>query len=81
MLYRFNEVDTYRATPTVNLFAEYQPWKGTSFRIEADNVLQQRYNRVVNIYGGPRNAFPLSYQDHRSLTSSASVLVSLRKTF
>jgi hypothetical protein len=79
--YRFNEVDNYRATPTINLFAEYQPWKGTSFRIEADNVLQQRYNRVVNIYAGPRNAFPLSYQDDRSLTSSASFLVSLRKTF
>lgn len=79
--YRFNEIDIYRATPTINIFAEYQPWKGTSFRIEADNVLQQRYNRVVNIYAGPRNAFPLSYADDRSLTSSASVVVSLRKTF
>lgn len=79
--YRFNEVDNYRATPTSNVFAEYQPWKTMSLRIEADNVLQQRYNRVVNIYGGPRNTFPLSYQDDRGLTSSASVLVSLRKTF
>ena len=59
--YRFDEIDNYRATPTISLFAEYQPWKGTSLRIEADNVLQQRYNRVVNIYAGPRNAFPLSY--------------------
>ena len=79
--YRFNEVDNYRATPTINIFAEYQPWKSASLRIEADNVLQQRYNRVVNIYAGPRNAYPLSYQDDRSLTSSASVVVSLRKTF
>ncbi|MEO6802746.1 MAG: hypothetical protein ABI197_05815 [Granulicella sp.] len=79
--YRFNEIDNYRATPTMNLFAEYQPWKATSLRIEADNVLQQRYNRVVNIYSGPRNAFPLSYQDDRRLTSSASILVSLRKAF
>lgn len=79
--YRFNEIDTFRATPTINIFAEYQPWKGTSFRIEADNILQQRYNRVVNIYAGPRNACPLSYVDDRSLASSASVLVSLRKTF
>lgn len=79
--YRFDEIDNYRATPTINLFAEYHPWKGTSFRIEADNVLQQRYSRVVNIYAGPRNDFPLSYLDDRSLTSSASVVVSLRKTF
>ena len=79
--YRFNEIDSYRAIPTINVFAEYQPWKSTSLRIEADNLLQQRYNRVVNIYAGPRNAYPLSYQDDRSLTSSASVVVSLRKTF
>lgn len=79
--YRFNEIDIFRATPTINIFAEYQPWKGTSLRIEADNVLRQRYNRVVNIYAGPRNAFPLAYVDNRSLTSSASFLVSLRKTF
>lgn len=79
--YRFNEIDNYRATPTINLFAEYQPWKATSLRIEADNVLQQRYNRVVNIYAGPRNVFPLSYQDDRRLTSSTSILVSLRKAF
>jgi hypothetical protein len=79
--YRFNEIDTFHATPTINIFAEYQPWKGTSFRVEADNVLQQRYNRVVEIWAGPRNAFPLSYIDDRSLTSSASVVVSLRKTF
>jgi hypothetical protein len=79
--YRFNEVDSYRATPTINVFAEYQPRKSASLRIEADNVLQQRYNRVVNLYGGPRNSYPLSYQDDRSLISSASVIVSLRKTF
>ena len=79
--YRFNEIDNYRATPTMNVFAEYQPWKSTSLRVEADNVLQQRYNRVVNIYAGPRNAFPLSYQDDRSLTSSPSVVLSLRKAF
>jgi hypothetical protein len=79
--YRFNEIDTFRATPTINIFAEYQPRKGTSFRIEADNILRQRYNRIVNIYAGPRNAFPLSYVDDRNLTSSASILVSVRKTF
>ena len=79
--YRFNEIDVFRATPTINIFAEYQPWKGISFRIEADNILQRRYNRVVEIWGGPRNMFPLSYVDNRSLTSSASVLISLRKAF
>ncbi|MDQ2833036.1 MAG: hypothetical protein M3Y50_04680 [Acidobacteriota bacterium] len=76
--YRFNEVDNYRATPTLNVFAEYQLRKSLSLHVEADNTLQQRYNRVVNIYAGPRNTFPLSYQDDRSLTSSASVLFMMR---
>lgn len=76
--YRFNEIDIFRAAPTANIFAEYQPWNSTSLRIEADNILQQRYDRVVNIYSGPRNACPLSYLDDRRLTSSASVVVSLR---
>jgi hypothetical protein len=79
--YRFNEIDIFRVNPTINIFAEYQPWKGVSFRIEADNILQRRYDRVVNSYAGPRNASPLSYVDDRRLTSFASVLVSLRKTF
>jgi hypothetical protein len=79
--YRFNEIDSYRATPTIKVFAEYKLRKSATLRIEADNILQQRYNRVVSIYAGPRSAFPLSYQDDRSLTSSASVIVSLRKAF
>ncbi len=79
--YRFNEIDAFRANPTINVFAEFQPFKGTSFRIEADNLLRQHYDRVVNIYAGPRNSLPLAYVDDRSLTSSFSILVSVRKTF
>jgi hypothetical protein len=53
----------------------------TSCRIEAGNLLQQRYDRVVDIYSGHRNTFPLSDIDDRSLVSAASIIVGVRKTF
>ena len=79
--FRFNEVDSYRATPTVNVFAEYLPLKRLSLRLEADNVFEQRYTRVVRIFGGPLNVSPLLYQEKRSLTSSASFVISVRELF
>ena len=79
--YRFNEIDVYHADPAFNVFAEYQPWPGTSLRFEADNILGRIYDRVVQIYAGPRDQFALSHADERSLRSSPSLLVSLRKAF
>jgi hypothetical protein len=79
--YRFNEVDIFRATPTLSVFAEYQHWKNTTLRIEADNILEQHYRRIENTYDGPRNIYALAYADTRNLTSTASVVLSLRKVF
>jgi len=79
--YRFNEVDTYNAQPALAFFVEYRPGARTSLRVEIDNVLQQRYGRIVESYAGPRNLVPPSYFDDRRLKSSASFLVSIRRTF
>lgn len=79
--YRFNEIDSYRATPTLDVFAEYLPGRKLSLRLEVDNILQQRYSRVVALFAGPRDSFPLAYQEHRTLRSSASVSFSLRRSF
>lgn len=79
--YRFDEIDVYRATPTINAFAEFRPRKGILLHIEGDNLLRQRYDRDVNSYAGPRNDFPASIIDDRRLASFASVLFSLRKEF
>lgn len=79
--YRFDEIDAYRATPTINVFAEFRPWKGILLHIEGDNLLRQHYGRVVTSYDGPRNVFPVSSIDGRSLASFASVLVSVRREF
>jgi outer membrane receptor protein involved in Fe transport len=79
--YRFNEVDTYYAQPALAFFVEYSPEAHTTLRVEVDNVLQQRYDRVVQSYAGPRNLVPLSYADDRRLKSSASFLISVRRAF
>lgn len=79
--YRFDEVDIFRADGELNAFFECQPWAGTTLHFEADNMLQARYDRVVDLYPGPRNQYPLSSSEDRRLTTSASFLVSLRRTF
>jgi hypothetical protein len=79
-VYRFNEIDVFHADPALNLFTEYQPWPDTFLRLEADNILGTNYGRLVNIYGGPRDAFALSYGDDRRLRSSPSFKISLRRT-
>jgi len=79
--YHFNEIDLYAAQPALNLFVEYRPLTDLSLRLEADNILAQRYDRTVQVYGGPRNVSALSYADERLLTSSPSLLFSLRMVF
>lgn len=79
--YRFDEIDIYRAGGELNAFFEWQPWPDTVLHFEADNILQARYDWAADIFEGPRNAFPLSYSQDRSLTTSPSFLVSLRRTF
>jgi hypothetical protein len=78
--YRFNEIDILHAAPALGLFAEYQPKPNLFLKLEASNILGAVYERAVNIYGGPRDVFPLSYVDDRRLDSSASVKISLRQT-
>jgi hypothetical protein len=79
--YRFNEVDSYRATPAVNVFAELQIGKGVLIHMEADNLLRQHYDWVISRYAGPRNDVPLQSTETRNLSSFSSLLFSVRKEF
>jgi len=78
--FRFNEVDVLNAAPALGLFAEYQPRPDLFLKVEASNILGAVYERAVNIYGGPRDLFALSYADNRRLDSSPSIKISLRET-
>ncbi|HEX3107361.1 MAG TPA: hypothetical protein VHQ22_23195 [Terriglobales bacterium] len=80
-VYRFDEIDAYRATPAVNLYVETHASKGWLLHLEGDNVLRQRFTRVISTYAGPRNEYPLIKIDSRHLDSFSSLLFSIRKEF
>jgi hypothetical protein len=79
-IFRFNEVDRFDAEPALNIFAEYQPWPDGSLRFEANNILGQAFRRSIRLYSGPRDIFPLVYDEERKLTSSPSLKLSLRQS-
>jgi hypothetical protein len=80
-VYRFNEIDVYRAAPAVNLFAETHVGNGWLLHLEGDNVFRQHYDRNVSSFAGPRNQYPLVDIDSRRLASFSSLLFSIRKEF
>jgi hypothetical protein len=80
-VYRFNEIDVYRAAPAVNLYVEAHVGKNWLLHLEGDNVLRQSFHRSISTYAGPRNTFPLTTVDSRRLVSFSSLLFSIRKEF
>jgi len=76
--FRFDEIDTYGTTATLDLFAEYQPADGTTLRLEVDNIASNRSKRLLAVYPGPRSTDALDYADDRSLRFGPAVLVSVR---
>lgn len=79
--YRFNEVDSYRATPTIDMFWEVRIGKGLLLHIEGDNLLREHFEWVISRYAGARNEFPLQNTEGRKLVSFSSLLFSVRKDF
>lgn len=79
--YRFNEIDAYRATPTINAFGEIPLKKGFLVHLEGDNLLRQHYDWVIRRYRGPRNDSPLQDAEGRNLSSFSSFLFRVRKEF
>ena len=79
--YRFNEIDIYRATGSFGLYGEYTTPSGIWIRLEADNLMGERFRRLSDIYAGPRNAYGLAYSDDRLLKVGPSISLQLRKSF
>jgi hypothetical protein len=79
--YRFNEIDVYRASPALSVFAERHIGDGWLLRIEGNNLLRQRYGRTISTFSGSRNLAPVSTVDSRELASFLSVSVSVRREF
>lgn len=79
--YRFNEIDVYRATGSLGLYGEYTTPSGIWIRLEADNLLGERFRRLSDIFAGPRDSFPIAYVDDRLLKVGPSFSLQLRKSF
>ena len=80
-VFRFNEIDVYRALPTVSLFVETHFGKGWLVHLEGDNLLRQHFDRSIRTYAGPRDQNHLLNVDSRHLSSFDSFLFSVRKEF
>ena len=79
--YRFAEIDTFRLKTWVTLFAEYKPRPDLGFRMELDNIGARGFERVLNVYAGPRNTSPLLYVDDRRQDFKPFLYLRVRKTF
>jgi outer membrane receptor protein involved in Fe transport len=79
--YRFNEIDVYKLKTWVDVFIEYKPKPYWSFRLEGDNLGSRGFERVLNVYDGPRNTSPLLYIDDRRLDFGPAVYMRVRRTF
>jgi outer membrane receptor protein involved in Fe transport len=79
--FRFSEIDTYKLKTFVILFLEYKPKPDFSLRMEVDNIGGRGFQRILNVYSGPRNTSGLSYVDDRKQDFKPYLYVRVRKTF
>ncbi len=79
--FRFNELDVYKLKTWVDVFYEYKPRPDLSFRVELDNLGGRGFQRLLYVYGGPRNTSPLLYVDDRKQDFKPYVYLRIRKTF
>jgi hypothetical protein len=80
-LYRPFGNDTGGSWPRFNIFAEYRPTPTWTLRAEVQNLPGTKVRSTSSLYGGLRNAAPLTYVDDRRLnTNGPLLLVRLRRT-
>jgi len=79
--YRFNEIDTYKLKTWVTLFYEYKPRPDFSVRAELDNVGGRGFERILEVYAGPRDRSALLYVDRRRQDFKPFLYLRARKTF
>jgi hypothetical protein len=79
--YRFNEVDTYRLKTWVTLFYEYKPRSDLSVRAELENVGGRGFERILQVYSGPRDTSAIQYVDDRRQDFKPYLYLRVRKTF
>jgi outer membrane receptor protein involved in Fe transport len=79
--YRFNQIQTYKLKTWVHPFLEYRPKPDLSIRFEMPNATARGFKQIRQVYAGPRNTSPLSFEEVRDLEFGRSFYVRLRKTW
>lgn len=79
--YRFNQIQTYKLKTWVHPFLEYRPKPDLSIRFEIPNATARGFKQIRQVYAGPRNTSPLSFEEVRDLEFGRSFYIRLRKTW
>lgn len=78
--YRFNQVQTDRFQPLVNLYFEYRPKPGTQWRIMLTGIGID-YDRDLSAYSGPRTLDQLVFSERRNLKTPAVLYARYRRSW
>lgn len=79
--YRFDEIDTQKLKPYVDVFAEYKPKPDLTFRLQLKNASGHGYEQAREVFGGSRNSSGVAYSDVRDLHTGRFIYVKVIKTF
>ncbi len=79
--YRFDEIDTDKLKTYVDLFAEYRPKPDLTLKVELLNATARGFDHFRQVYFGPRNQFPVAFDEVRDLENGRFVRVSMIKSF
>ncbi|CAN5116391.1 TonB-dependent receptor [soil metagenome] len=80
--FRLAEVDHRIVTPPfLQIYGEYKPQPGLSFRLEATNLIPYTFKYQQDIYAGPRNTAALIEQAELRIQSQPRIFARVRKTF
>ncbi len=79
--YRFGEIDVFKLKTWLDVFVQYKPSPDLALRFEVDNLGSRGYERLLYVYGGPRDTTGLHYVDDRRQEFAPYLYFRVRKTF
>ena len=79
--YRFSEIDVFKLKTWIDVFYEYKPRPDLALHLEVDNLGGRGFERLLYVYGGPRDTSGLAYVDDRRQEFAPYLYFRVRKTF
>ena len=79
--YRFSEIDVNKLKTFLAAWIDFRPRPDLSVKVELDNIGGRGFERLLYVYGGPRNSSGLVYVDDRRQEFPQSLYVRVRKSF